>query len=339
MLVLIGAIAILALLVPVSRAAEWVEVETPYYVTRLHFFNAREGWAIGHGGSEPGKFLMRSSDAGFTWSATETWLTDTWSGATPADGDRDYLLYERGEFRDPMNGVAAADAFESWSDVEVQGNIPGRDNGLYSPVPWYETSDGGNSWTPRQGVITESSYFGGDANIPDQPNRKYLVHASFPSPEVGVMVGHIGWNSPGRNGAASRGYAILSTQDGGATWKQFLFGEYPYRCAEEDIPPRPVGRIEFFSDTHAWIPSALFVCSPPTKYLFRTHDSGRTWEALPFPFRLGDVFVPPVTFLTVSQGWCYYNASARTTDGGVTWEDNDELVGGAMAFMSAMDGW
>ena len=133
-----------------SQDSLWIpaeSVDTPdCVVENLHFFSSNEGWAVGYIANSGGRYaLLRTTDGGRTWRGE------------PIDR-RQYRIFKGSYFLTPTEGWAPADVgIEAHIDdafpyKRVNGHNPGEDNSLNAPVRFYQTQDGGNSWTLRPSV-------------------------------------------------------------------------------------------------------------------------------------------------------------------------------------------
>ncbi len=135
------------------------------------------------------------------------------------------------------------------------------------------------------------------------------------------------------------GRGIYTTQDGGNTWRAFLFGDSQndqWRvCFEHDLPPS-IADIAAVGRLHAWIPA--LGCSWGTAYLFTTQDGGRSWEVLE---NSGvRMFGKRVEFVTPAEGWSWGSSGLiRTQDGGNTWVKAENVHGWKVFFISPQEGW
>ena len=116
-----------------------------------------------------------------------------------------------------------------------------------------------------------------------------------------------------------RGYVLLVTRDGGATWEQFVYGDpEPERPPhfESTFQPAPIQSIDFIDGQYGWVPASGY----PHLNLFRTEDRGRSWEALTFG-QGRDTIGTHVDFVTPDIGWTWGHTRflTSTRDGGRTW--------------------
>jgi photosystem II stability/assembly factor-like uncharacterized protein len=144
----------------------------------------------------------------------------------------------------------------------------------------------------------------------------------------------------GRRGWAAGGKgALLSTEDGGASWK--LRTPPPTEDALRDI---------FFADElHGWAVCErdwfrLRTKEEARSYLLRTEDGGRTWARVEVTGAEVDARLVGVRFAGREHGWAFGEMGAlyATADGGRTWArqrvPTRRLLLGA-AFLDAQKGW
>jgi photosystem II stability/assembly factor-like uncharacterized protein len=327
----------------------WEEIPLPgcegCVITNLHFSTSRDGWAVASrpNVSPPQRVLLRTSDGGNTW--------------TPQPiPESEYETFNRSQFVSPSEGWAPAELgyLNHEKAVWNEGNNPGEDNSLLGPVRFYQTRDGGNTWVLREGKITETTRFGKE-EVVQGDQRRFLSAIYFASPSVGVMAGtlyeyelFVYLGAPQRRFRYRGGRVILSTQDGGATWHAFLFGGEWFAKGPPGLTantcfdiftPAAIEGIDFVGENYGWI--AAPSCPPPTpgrvRYLFRTQDGGRSWEAIEnrtWP----DSFGLYIDFVTPAEGWSWTRPLTFTTDGGRTWRVHS-FIGWGLRFLSKEKGW
>lgn len=307
-----------------AQDAQWKPIQIPdcpnCVITTLHFYTPQEGWAVAYQANVPPnqKFLLRTRDGGDTWVSQPV-------------AEKDYQIYNRSHFLNPFDGWAPADGYIRPTDPWDFPNAFDEDHGLMSPVRFYQTQDGGNSWVLREGRVTGTTFLG-DQGIAQQVTTKYPSGIAFLSRMVGVMAGLAG--KPLFDYA---GHVILRTTDGGATWHAAVFGDSSKPCGLGDRP-HPVLAIEFIDDRYGWIPAPAYQCL--RKHLFRTTDGGESWEILTFEgpgVGRNDYFGPWVEFVSPTEGWSWPHSLTHTMDGGKTWETG--LIGWGITFISPKEGW
>jgi hypothetical protein len=119
-------------------------------------------------------------------------------------------------------------------------------------------------------------------------------------------------------------FYLLTTDDGGKTWRTLLIQRPPYKLMD-DMFPRDI----FFSDPrHGWILWHWAKMNSTLDSLLATSDGGRTWQRLPDPPGPG-----PMDFVSARNGWMigasdvfhgipdYGNELLWAThDGGIHWQ-------------------
>jgi photosystem II stability/assembly factor-like uncharacterized protein len=118
---------------------------------------------------------------------------------------------------------------------------------------------------------------------------------------------------------------LLSTSDGGMTWRTLEFQKPIYKLLDDMFP----GEI-FFSDLkHGWILWSLAERDSTVHALLATADGGKTWKRLPDPPGNG-----PTDFVSARDGWMIGDPKGgpvfpdqisnhlwATRDGGAHWQD------------------
>ncbi len=200
----------------------------------------------------------------------------------------------------------------------------------------YETTDGGNTWTPMDNftgpaptglcgmfVVNDSTIFSvgrvrGPAYITKTTNggktwySKYmaiyaagLIDCHFFNNDSGFVVGLT--NSNHNN---SRGI-ILFTPDAGATWQtKYITQEAGQWCWKIDFPSRQIGYASIQRNNG----------SPVN--IIKTTDGGETWFEI--NFSTTPYYVQGIGFANDTLGWIGGNSissSYQTTDGGETWQE------------------
>ena len=294
----------------------------------LHFITANEGWVLSRR-EDGGRLRLDTFDGGKTWDVR------------PIDEDA-YRALLRARFADPLNGWAHADLnADLWLD-RVDGHNPGEDNGILAPVVFHQTSDGGRSWTLREGEITDVAYFGAVAKA-READRKYTSATHFVNSRFGVIAGAAGVARRRGNETFTvfRGHTLLVTRDGGTTWSMHVFGGAlpDDRFDPTWGPPPPIASIAFVGEQHGRIPAS----DGELPRFLRTDDGGRTWEAVTGNPRNGvaPTFGDNVYFRTPAQGWSWgrIRGMSRTEDGGSTWASMEPLRGRSPTFVDDNEGW
>ena len=154
-------------------------------------------------------------------------------------------------------------------------------------------------------------------------------------------------------GAGSMGVAIIQTNDGGATWTQTYTNDPNQPNAGNSLP---LGGLKD-GMTPLDMQSAFIggvVYTPGTIYLYKTSDSGHSWNQVtiqdPVGYEQADFETVGPTFVTAKDAYLPVHASSQfgvmlavyaSNDGGATWVLTPKLVpqGGSMDFVSASDGF
>jgi photosystem II stability/assembly factor-like uncharacterized protein len=283
------------------------------------FADPSHGWAVGSqwGAFDPEGILLATTDGGATWEAQTTGpgkqialhdvavadethcLVAGTAGTVLSTSDGGATWREFGSAgagrRAHLLSVSFSDPDHGWA---VGAHARGADAGVI-----FATSDGGATWSaqdPGTGV--------GSLDCVDFPDRQH------------------GW-------AVGRGGAILTTADGGDSWRQ-----------------QPVGRVRdqaftsvaFADATHGWVVGG-------NGYITATSDGGAHWrrQASGTP---GDL--ESVVCVDADHAWAliagydaqhrYLGSLLRTKDGGVTWVRLRRRATGnlsAVSFVTRRSGW
>ncbi len=141
--------------------------------------------------------------------------------------------------------------------------------------------------TGKYGTILYTEDGGENWEAQESGTEEDLMRVSFVNEKMG-------W-------AAGRSGTIIHTEDGGKKW-----------VAQYNIKALPT-KIFFINEKEGWIAG-----SNPIGALFRTQDSGKTWQKMEIGLQraIGSVF-----FLNPLTGWIQAGEEIfRTKDGGSTWE-------------------
>jgi photosystem II stability/assembly factor-like uncharacterized protein len=290
----------------------------------VQFIDVRHGWIAGLAG-----YVLRTVDGGTTWSKS-------WLGAG--------VNVQGIAFADTQHGVACGYWWVPGPWEEGGGDI-----GDYGAI-LFSTSDGGKTWRgvkvlsdviggmSKVSAVDASTFFGAgcvsqvqyysdvlgtvDGGASWQVLRNMSGHTAATLYDVDFVSASKGWVC-GYSGNSGRG-VILSSNDGGASWKK---------------QPTPacglIMGISFVDTRHGW------ACAPQS--VLRTTDAGATWTkttVLSDP----DIGFQAIYFLDARHGWAVGNEGTimATTDGGDTWTAQSTGTKGdmmAVSFTSAKVGW
>ncbi|MBN4062493.1 MAG: hypothetical protein COA57_15430 [Flavobacteriales bacterium] len=271
-----------------------------------YFVNANLGWAVNGPitAGDSGK-IHKTTDGGQTWNLQFS-----------VQGSR-------------FRSVGFTDSLKGWI-----GNLGA---GIYPIVTdtniFYQTLDGGNTWTVVQNitgakpegicginVVNDTLIYAcgrlegpgrflksidGGNNWVSQDMNAYagmLIDLHFWSPDSGIVVG-----GTTNNYATSKGL-VLFTSDGGQTWQtKHITGQTGGTCWKISFPSPNVGYVSWET------------LSAPVIFL-KTTDGGQTWQDKLFSNNSYET--EGIGFINDTLGWmgARNEVSFQTTDGGDTWQ-------------------
>ena len=267
----------------------------------VYFVNSEIGW-IANGSGE----IYKTIDGGTSWSIQ--------------------LDKSVAHFR----SIGFVDSLRGWA-----GNVGFGEFGATDTSALYETSDGGENWSPFNSfngpkpvglcgmfVLNDSSVFAvgrvrGPAFFVKTTDRGHtwfskdlnelaagLIDVYFFNPDTGLAVGLTNANHTFSSGV------VLATTDGGDTWeRRHITNRNGEWCWKLSFPSRKVGYASLQRNQLAPI------------YILKTTDGGLTWQNK--FFFSGQYFVQGIGFVTEDIGWIGGNSTYpvyQTTDGGETWQ-------------------
>jgi photosystem II stability/assembly factor-like uncharacterized protein len=322
----------------------------------IHMIDPNQGWGIGFV-PQSSDHIFRTKDGG-----------NTWQDVTPPEPDPgpNVQLSATGAFRD---------ASSAW--VVFSPAVPASPEQLV--VIWY-TSDGGSSWKYGlldTSAATFEFFSPSDLVFVDAQHGWLLVHVGAgmmhdyvsiagtadggltwqflitPTSDnynlacsksgMAFVDAENGWLSVDCNGVDPQPY-LYRTSDGGSTWQEL------------DIPAPP-GISDFFNKYSCGMhyptlfstTSAIFAmrCRDTATYqidrdyLYRTSDSGSTWQIYPLP---SDFTLPDtgggLYFPNDHTGLALSRKIYKTSDGGQTWSlVNQVFWDGQFSFLDLNTGW
>lgn len=282
----------------------WVEVQPRgvwgdgVSVGPIHFIDAETGWA-----NAP-DYLLRTTDGGQSWRRHEV----------PHDFPR--WLWE---FSSPTTGWSLT----PWRDQ----NQPG----LLDDLEFFQTIDGGLTWQPKRGKVTELVLVGEEKPNPNRPLAENIrlndVGIYFFDNQFGWIVGPTAdwvWNHDWLGdpiGKLLAGNFLCSTRDAGESWTCQI---HIYLTRKKghftvDTHFRMAEHVYFLNPQVGWI-------APATGWMYHTTNGGADWEVVGHPLPHVMPVLPRHTFLSQlmfvdeSRGWAGTTEGAWfTADGGRTW--------------------
>lgn len=285
-------------------------------VTNLHFVTPKDGWAVAYRLQD--YFRLDTNDFGATWT-------------TEAIDFPEYARLNRSTFLTPREGWSPADTYVTYSHKgRVDGHNPGEDNS-FATVRFFRTVDGGITWTLKEGPIEEIAYFGDEQRarrmMDEHVNLKYLSVIEVLDRNRFILAGLT------VNEFVGYGYVVVTTTDGGSSWKAHQFGPLfegkPCTMGDE---PQPIYDISAAGES-VFIPALSWWCR--FVYLLVTHDGGQSWSSITLIRQKQETVGKYVYFVTDTDGW---SSGGKTTDGGRTWTKEGFPVG-ALLFLTPLEGW
>lgn len=218
------------------------------------------------------------------------------------------------------------------------------------------TNDGGVTWynvTPQDladaGYLVFSDFFDADhAWIQSPDMNKYpnggtlyrtrdggLTWESFATPFSGGAFKFIdeqnGWMMADLGvGAGSMAVSIFQTEDGGASWQRMYTNDPNLEGAGDSLPLGGIkGVLLPLDDQTAWVGGVVYALGEV--YLFRSEDSGKTWNnvelELPSGASKSELGIDGILFVSDTRGVLRVRVSSATPetilyatdDGGETW--------------------
>ena len=342
------------------------------------FFDREHGWMAGsqaNPGSVDQPVVWRTSDRGVTWqsvslsdsvgagdiafgSATSGWLATGTTLWRSTDAGATWASQIAGG--DPVTWLQAEDASKAWmrrGDMlwrttdgganwgQLAGTPPGRVKFRTATEGWgvsagdiFHTTDGGATWPKVFTVPTRSPEWYYDLLTGWRATGAAVARttnggATWSSSNTGLTeVDGFQFVSPSTGWAWHDGsLALRRTTDGGVTWQ-------PQTTGSDTLDD-----IQFVDATHGWVRDGGM-------RLRRTTDGGATWTLLgsiPIPTSLNRI-----VFVDSTHGWaagqqCLVELmgstcggySARTTDGGVSWQGSSNGPSEAAYFLDPQNGW
>ena len=251
----------------------------------VFFLDSKRGWAGGDDG-----FLIRTEDAGVTWTNQRVETKDAINDIYFRDKERGYLIAGNAIFKTDDNGIRWTEArrfapaefegatvelycirFSSKKKGWVVGSISKRDRVIDSIL--IHTDDAGETWQRKR-----------------TPSNSELIHVDFDNDKRGWIVGE--------------GGTILFTSDGGDTWSR-----------QDSGTNVTLYHVDFRNDR-----KGLAVGAKGT--LLRTFDGGANWMIV-------STTVPAtllsVEFVNEDEAWAVGRSGTilRSGDGGISWVRQD----------------
>lgn len=290
---------------------EWrikLSLNTGQSVQKMQFLDDLTGVAVGTtSGNTTTPFGVYTDDGGTTWrDITFPSGTNTPKDIAFTDKQVGWLIVS-GQFVTAINNgfslslndklLKTSDGGLSWTDVTPNVALDNFPSSLYrvyfqsalqgwlsSNSGLFKTSDGGSTWTK--------------------------VGNSYPASQLKFTSAVQGWGLSTTNG-------VMTTSDGGSTWVTHKVGGTAMVASDTVDVVESTRAAYFLDDQHAWVAAQPRWTTGSTITLYRTVDSGATWQALTTP----TAFYGGLHFVSALQGWGLGSGGElyETQDGGSTW--------------------
>ena len=325
-------------------------------LSSVSFADATHGWAVGTSydasySSTP--VILATTDGGATWSAEDASsaggaslssvcfidANDGWAvgsdeyGAVilaTTDGGVTWSAQDAGLAGGDaiLSSVAFIDAEHGWAVGASFTSEPIGDSPLI-----LATSDGGATWDAQD------------------PGPVHTLQGMAELSAVTFVTAQRGWAVGDTGSAAVEAPIILSTSDGGLTWK-----------TERAGATRVYGglySVSFTDATHGWAVGGVPGEQVGPSVILATHDGGVTWSSQKAPLVDRHGTLGSVCFVDRLHGWAVGDANRgwnhgnpvyapiilATSNGGATWSAQDATSAGSrgylgsIAFVDAAHGW
>ena len=281
----------------------------------LCFITPDLGWVINNQGR-----LYKTEDRGASWQLQfkkdgsffrTVVFADSLTGWLGTIGLNEKNLYSN----DSTVLYETKDGGQNWVGVEITGEYPKGLCGLQKvsddmivgcgrvrgPAYFVKTMDKGKTWK--------------SINLEDKAGALIVPH--FFDEKKGIMIG--GTTRDKKNSKA----LILSTKDGGETWKKLFVssqkGEY---CWKVVFPTKKIGYVSIQRNV-----------SDGKFHFLKTVDGGKSWKEMTYAKR--HYFTQGIGFINKKIGWIGGSSSYgtyETLDGGKTWNSVPEFGKGLNKF-------
>ncbi|HJQ32285.1 MAG TPA: YCF48-related protein [Pyrinomonadaceae bacterium] len=235
----------------------------------LFFTDAQTGWVVCERSifatkemDEPLSYLLKTADGGGSWARVEVTrgadVDVKLAGVRFADAAHGWVYGEMGALFYTQDGGA------TWTRQRVPtrhlllgGSFFDAQTGWLSGggLTVLRTTDGGSTW--RTGLV----FLPADAQFPQKKDEKEPQHFPVPpvEPASGGRLNAIYFANTGRGWAVGSRGRIISTADGGATWRPQASG------VDDDLFD-----VKFFDESEGWAVGGGGA-------MLHTRDGGRTW--------------------------------------------------------------
>jgi photosystem II stability/assembly factor-like uncharacterized protein len=279
-------------------------IDTDLDLTNVFFLDENLGWIRGHYYDTLfNSIIFRTTNGGETWDSISSFqdlyiyemlFTDSLTG---------WITSYSGLYKTEDGGVTLdlvfPGSYQSEFFNEGEGVLLDGD----SPFPFYNTDDGGDSWTFIDTLIGD--FISG------------MKHMDFINKDIGYVLKNwtqLNWNFK----------VLVKTSDGGYTW------EY------KDCPSNGTYHLFFVDELNGYATEYYANYGNIQKGLYKTTDGADSWTKVYFDY-VGAKF-----FSTPEIGWISSDNTIKyTNNGGLTWDTqySDSLFAMDLFFNDSLNGW
>ncbi len=303
------------------------------HLRAVNFFDPFNGWIVGYNGT-----IIRTTDGGINWTTIDSPVLVDFKAVWALSSQSAVIVGKNGTI------MKTEDGGSSWTiiDIGFTGSLYDL-NFISSDEGWvvgdslmiYHTVNGGLSWEqlseyPIGSGDYTSVYFSDPLN--GWITKTYGYWGTWACLIQRTFDGGITWEEKHNHYASklfsisftdsNNGYAvgfeiILNTIDGGNSWQENPIDAYGY------------GRLCCVESGQVW---AAF-----RHTIVNSNNNGVTWQN---QLDISCQKLTDVQFLDPSYGWAVgWTGLMQTTDGGLSWSNNDSIHGNSLCFVDNLNGW